>query len=94
MNAQQKAFLNEIHNLSEQDIIRWERKGDELHATISLELSISDPLVDPLRSLVVDGGSTRQVYLPTSEHVLLDQFLQIEEFAERKGVGASANAAE
>lgn len=96
LTQQQKAFVSEIQNLTDQGIIHWQRKGNELHATIALELSVSDPLVDPLRSLVVNGGSARQVYLPLPEGALLEQCLEIEEFASAEGRtgAAAANVAE
>lgn len=96
LTQQQKAFVSEIQNLTEQGIIHWQRKGNELHATIALELSISDPLVDPIRSLVVNGGSARQVYLPLPNGALLEQFLDIEEFAspESRTGAAAASIAE
>ena len=76
----QKGFLDQIDCLTEQGVIRWERKGDEMHATVKLKLS----LVDSLQVLNVDGGHDDECFIVDDEGVLVEQFVELEQPEQRK----------
>ncbi|HVB58839.1 MAG TPA: hypothetical protein VNE63_20735 [Candidatus Acidoferrales bacterium] len=80
LTKQQTAFLNELQSLTEKGVICWKRQEDQLVATISLELNVGFPECDkPVRNVVVHGGGPEiEHYLPVSEDILPDQWVEVE----------------
>jgi len=75
LNAREQAFVEQIDRLTEQGVIRWERKGDEMHAILKLKLS----LVDSLQVLIVDGGHDDECFIVDEDSVLVEQFVELEQ---------------
>jgi len=90
LTRQEKAFISVVGDLSQDGVIRWQRKGDELLATVVLRLSVSDPAGNSIHILTVDGGITRSALLPIPIGILEQQFVELDVTDGKLAIGETA----
>jgi hypothetical protein len=90
LTTTEAAFVDQINRWTEQGVIQWQRKGDDMEATVVFRLYAlvdSDPSKDAVRSLSVRG----ECLVPLSQDVLVEQFAELEEGKSKTAVAAVAD---
>jgi hypothetical protein len=94
LTSDERGFVKLLDSLTEQRIVRWERKGNEMVGVLTCRLSVSDPAGEAWNVLAIDRATpgeeaeTSYAIVQLPEELLVNQFVELQESASARTVAA------